>query len=85
MGQAPLFQRTDDQGIERWQLPRLRQGRAHRQHHSLSAVVRFRPASDELSAMIGDKSSTEVLIELPVSFSHRGRGQLCSLLRFAIL
>ena len=33
----------------------------------LCAVVRFRPASDELNAMIADKSTTEVLIELPVS------------------
>jgi hypothetical protein len=45
-------------------VPRLRQGRPHRQHHSLSAAVRFRPASDELSAMIDDKSAADVLVEL---------------------
>ena len=35
------FQRADDQRIEGRQVPRLRQGKSHRQHHSLSAAVRF--------------------------------------------
>ena len=30
----------------------------------ISAAVRFRPASDELSAMIDDKSTADVLVEL---------------------
>jgi hypothetical protein len=34
--------------IERRKLPRLRRERPQRQHHSLRAAVRFRPASDEL-------------------------------------
>ena len=64
MAQAYSFQRADDQRIEGRQLPRLRQGRPHRQHHSLPAAVRFRPASDELSAMIADKSTADALVEL---------------------
>ena len=38
-------------------------GRPQRQHHSLSAALRFRPARDELSAMIADKSTADVLPE----------------------
>jgi len=64
VAQACLFQRADDQRIKGRRLPRLRQGRALGQHHSLSAAVRFRPASDELSAMIDDKSTADVLVEL---------------------
>ena len=73
MAQACLFQRADDQRIKGRRLPRLRQGRALGQHHSLSAAVRFCPAGDELSAMIADKSTADVLVEL---HSLVGSGEL---------
>ena len=57
------FNGADDQRIEGRRLPRLRPGGPQRQHYSLSAALRFRPARDELSAMIADKSTADVLPE----------------------
>ena len=49
VAQAYLFQRANDQRIERRQLPRLRRGRPQRQHHSLCAALRLCTQGNELN------------------------------------